>query len=99
MEEIKDTEVLNEETASENGSSAKDDQVLETHGITADMTLGEIMQVKPEIVPILMDAGMHCVSCPAALMETLEEAAIVHGMNIDELMEYIEESLKRSENA
>ena len=95
MEEIKDTEVLNEETAAENGSSAKDDQVLETHGITADMTLGEIMQVKPEIVPILMDAGMHCVSCPAALMETLEEAAIVHGILIDELMDYIKESLER----
>ncbi len=74
-------------------------EVKEVSGIRADMTLGDIMQKKPEIIPILMEAGMHCVSCPAALMETLEEAAIVHGMNIDELMEYIEESLKRSENA
>ena len=97
MEEIKDTEVLNEETASENGSSAKDDQVLETHGITADMTLGEIMQVKPEIVPILMDAGMHCVSCPAALMETLAEASIVHGIPVDELMQYIKERLDQED--
>ena len=74
-------------------------EVKEVFGIRADMTLGDIMQKKPEIIPILMEAGMHCVSCPAALMETLEEAAIVHGMNIDELMEYIEESLKRAENA
>jgi hybrid cluster-associated redox disulfide protein len=73
--------------------------VREVCGIRSNMTLGDIMTKKPEVIPILMEAGMHCVSCPAALMETLEEAAIVHGMNIDELMEYIEESLKRSENA
>ena len=84
MEEIKDTEVLNEETAAENGSSAKDDQVLEAHGIT-------------EIVPILMDAGMHCVSCPAALMETLAEASIVHGIPVDELMQYIKERLDQED--
>ena len=97
MEEIKETEVLNEENTSENGASGKDDQVLEAHGITADMTLGEIMQVKPEIVPILMDAGMHCVSCPAALMETLAEASIVHGIPVDELMQYIKERLDQEE--
>ena len=71
----------------------KNDNVLEVHGLRADMTLGEIMQTKPEIIPILMDAAMHCVSCPAALMETLEEASMVHGIPIDELMQYIKERL------
>ena len=85
------------ETVTENTEETP--EVKEVFGIRADMTLGDIMQKKPEIIPILMEAGMHCVSCPAALMETLEEAAIVHGMNIDELMEHIEESLKRNENA
>ena len=56
---------------------------------------GDIMAKKPEVIPILMEAGMHCVSCPAALMETLEEAAIVHGILIDELMDYIKVSLER----
>jgi hybrid cluster-associated redox disulfide protein len=92
MEEIKDTETLNAENASE-----KNDNVLEVHGLRADMTLGEIMQMRPEIIPILMDAGMHCVSCPAALMETLEEASMVHGIPIDELMQYIKERLDQNE--
>ena len=69
--------------------------VREVCGIRTNMTLGDIMAKKPEVIPILMEAGMHCVSCPAALMETLEEAAIVHGILIDDLMDYIKDSLER----
>ncbi len=69
--------------------------VREVCGIRSDMTLGDIMSKNPEVIPILMEAGMHCVSCPAAMMETLEEAAIVHGIIIDELMDYIKECLER----
>ncbi len=54
--------------------------------ITKDMTIGEIIVNKPDVAPILMEAGMHCLGCPAAQSETLEEAAMVHGMDIDALM-------------
>ena len=64
-------------------------------GITRDMTIGDILRTNPQVASVLMEAGMHCVSCPAALMETLEEAAIVHGILIDELMDYIKECLER----
>ena len=74
------------------------ENILEAHGIRADMTVGEIMQTKPEVIPILMEAGMHCISCPAAMMETLEEASIVHGIPVDELMKFIKESLEREGN-
>ena len=57
--------------------------------ITKDMTIGEILVNKPEVAPILMEAGMHCLGCPAAQGESLEEAAMVHGMDIDSLMEKI----------
>ena len=57
--------------------------------ITKDMTIGEIIVNKPEVAPILMEAGMHCLGCPAAQGESLEEAAMVHGMDIDSLMEKI----------
>ena len=57
--------------------------------ITKDMTIGEIIVNKPEVAPILMEAGMHCLGCPAAQGESLEEAAMVHGMDIDALMERI----------
>ena len=54
--------------------------------ITKEMTIGEIIAVDPKVVPILMEAGMHCLGCPSAQAESLEEAAMVHGINIDELM-------------
>lgn len=59
-------------------------------GITKDMTIGEVLHVNPEIASVLMGAGMHCLGCPSAQGETLEEAAMVHGMDIDELMKQIE---------
>lgn len=59
-------------------------------GITKDMTIGEILQVNPNVAPVLMAAGMHCLGCPSAQGETLEEAAMVHGMNIDDLMKQID---------
>ncbi len=57
--------------------------------ITKDMTIGEILVTKPEVAPILMEAGMHCLGCPSAQGESLEEAAMVHGLDIDSLMDKI----------
>lgn len=59
-------------------------------GITKDMTIGEILQTAPNVAPVLMGAGMHCLGCPASQGESLEEAAMVHGINVDELMAAIE---------
>lgn len=55
--------------------------------ITKDMTIGAILMAEPKAAPILMEAGMHCIGCPSAQGETLEEAAMVHGMDINALME------------
>ncbi len=57
--------------------------------ITKDMRIGELLQVSPEAAPILMEVGMHCLGCPASQMETLEEAAMVHGLDADLLTEKI----------
>ena len=57
--------------------------------LTKDMTIGEILRTNPDVAPILMNAGMHCLGCPSAQGESLEEAAMVHGMNIDDLMAQI----------
>lgn len=61
--------------------------------ITKDMTIGEILRINPNVAPILMEAGMHCLGCPSAQGESLEEAAMVHGMNIDDLMEKVAAAL------
>ena len=55
--------------------------------ITKDMTIGEVVRQNPDSVEVLMSFGMGCVGCPSAQAETLEEAAMVHGLNLDELME------------
>ena len=55
--------------------------------ITKEMTIGEILRTKPEIAPILMNAGMHCLGCPASQAETLEEACMVHGIDVEEVLE------------
>lgn len=57
--------------------------------ITKDMTIGEILRTNPDVAPVLMEAGMHCLGCPSAQAESLEEAAMVHGMDIDDLMSKI----------
>ena len=57
--------------------------------VTKDMTLGQIGATTPEVAPILMEVGMHCLGCPSAQAETLEEAAMVHGIDADLLEEKI----------
>ena len=52
--------------------------------------IGEILRSNPDVAPVLMNAGMHCLGCPASQAESLEEAAMVHGINIDDLMKAIE---------
>lgn len=59
--------------------------------ITKEMTIGEILRTNPDVAPILLDMGMHCLGCPSAQMESLEQAAMVHGMDIDVLMAKIKE--------
>ena len=54
--------------------------------ITKDMTIGEVVRQNPESAQILMNFGMGCVGCPSAQAETLEEASMVHGIKLDELM-------------
>lgn len=57
--------------------------------VTKEMTIGEILNMNPDVAPVLLEAGMHCLGCPSAQGESLEEAAMVHGIDIDALMEAI----------
>lgn len=54
--------------------------------ISKEMTIGEVVRTNPEKAEVLMSFGMGCVGCPSAQSETLEEAAIVHGLNLTELI-------------
>ena len=54
-----------------------------------DTKIGELLEVAPEKAEILMEAGMHCLGCPASQAETLEEACEVHGIDVEELVNKI----------
>lgn len=54
--------------------------------ITKDMTIGKIINSNEKAADILMSLGMGCLGCPSATMETLEQACIVHGLDIDEVL-------------
>lgn len=54
--------------------------------IEKTMTIGELLNKNPEKADILFEAGMHCLGCPASQSETLEEACMVHGIDVDELI-------------
>ena len=53
--------------------------------ITKDMIIADIIEVDTELIPVLMEAGMHCVGCPSAQGESLEEACFVHVLDPDEV--------------
>ena len=58
--------------------------------ISKDMIIADLVTIDPNIVVILMRAGMHCIGCPSAQGETLEEAAMVHGdLLVDQINDYL----------
>ena len=65
--------------------------------INKDMIIADMLKIDPGIAAILMASGMHCIGCPSAQGETLDVAAMVHGMNADELVVNVNEYLAKKE--
>mgnify|MGYP005772893605 CR=1 FL=1 len=63
--------------------------------VTKDTLIGEALMMDYGIADILMDAGMHCVGCPASQGESIEEACMVHGMDADSLIKNINDFLAK----
>lgn len=57
--------------------------------ITKDTLIGDILDAAPQTAPFFLEMGMHCLGCPSARGETLEQACAVHGVSSDELVEKI----------
>ncbi len=57
--------------------------------VTKDTIIGEILDLDQSTAPFFLEMGMHCLGCPSARGETLEQACAVHGVNADELVEKI----------
>ena len=54
--------------------------------ITKEMTIGEILRTDEGLVPILLETGMHCLGCPSAQAESLEDACMVHGTDVEQIV-------------
>lgn len=48
--------------------------------------IGELLEIAPEKAEILLSAGMHCLGCPASQEETIEEACMVHGIDVEDII-------------
>ena len=61
--------------------------------ITKDTIIGDILDIAPETAPIFLSIGMHCLGCPSSRGETVEQVCMVHGVQVDELLERINASM------
>jgi len=65
-----------------------------TQKITKEMTIGEIIKKYPKTVFVFIDYGLHCVGCPAALSETVEQAAQVHRIDLKKFLKDLNKMAK-----
>ena len=61
--------------------------------ITKDTIIGDILDIAPETAPIFLSIGMHCLGCPSSRGETVEQACMVHGVEVAELLAKINASV------
>ena len=57
--------------------------------ITKDTIIGDILDIAPETAPIFLSIGMHCLGCPSSRCETVEQACMVHGVDVNALLEKV----------
>ncbi len=62
--------------------------------IQKDMTIGDILDEDKRVVPFFLDMGMHCLGCPSARGESVEQACLVHDIDPDEFIEKVNAFLK-----
>lgn len=78
----------------------KEQEKSQVKKITKDMNLGEVVFKYPDLAEVLLDYGLHCVSCFASSMDTIEMGAKVHGMadkEVDEMVQRLNEVLETEE--
>lgn len=61
--------------------------------IDKNMTVGGVLEMDRETAVYFMNMGMHCIGCPASRGETVEQACMVHGVDVDTLVKEINDFL------
>jgi len=67
--------------------------------IEKDTIIGEVLDIAPQTAPLFMAIGMHCLGCPSARGETVEQACMVHGIDCEAFLEKVNEFIEAGEQA
>lgn len=70
------------------------ERIFEMAQITKDTIIGDILDIDESTAPIFLSIGMHCLGCPASRGETVEQACMVHGVDVDALVKAVNEHIK-----
>ena len=65
--------------------------------IEKDTIIGDVLDLAPETAPLFIEIGMHCLGCPSARSETVEQACMVHGVDVDELLAAVNQMIADGE--
>lgn len=65
------------------------ENTMEKEVVSGDMLIGEILRKHPDSAYLLMNCGMGCIGCPSSQMEFLTEACMVHGLEAEEVVKYL----------
>lgn len=66
--------------------------------VTKDMIIMDVLKIDMDTAKFFIDMGMHCLGCPSASGESIEQACMVHGADADKLVDEINAFLAQKEN-
>ena len=65
--------------------------------IEKETIIGDILDIAPQSAPLFFAIGMHCLGCPSSRGETVEEACMVHGIDVDKLLALVNEEANKAQ--
>ena len=74
-------------------TSQKRKEAFTMKEITKDMKIGELLDADRTLAPYFIEMGMHCLGCPSARGESIEQACMVHGVDVNSLVDEINDYL------
>ena len=63
--------------------------------VTPDTLIGDMVLFHPETAELLLSIGMHCLGCPSSGVETVSDAADVHGLDTEKLVSQLNDIIKK----
>lgn len=66
-----------------------------SRSITKEMAISEVAQKYPKTTSVFMGYGLHCIGCPMALKETIEEAAKFHHLDLQKLLDDLNKAVQK----